>query len=108
MNILEFIQNGGKVRTASGQKVSIESYSSGDNSYPIIGFVFWPNNHKSKLEWNNDGQPKDLVTHKCLNLVPTIPITKHYSIPTSILKDYDNFEELISSQINVLNNNISI
>lgn len=107
MNILDFIKNGGKVRTASGQKVSIESFSS-DTSYPITGFISWPNNHKSRLEWNVDGQPKDLVTHKCLNLVPIIPLTRYYSISNSVLKNYDNFEELISEQTKILNSNISI
>ena len=93
MNILDFIMNGGVVKTSAGHVVTLVNVLP-EQKFGIKGEVNWANGHKSEFEWDEDGYPEDRRTHHCLNLVPVIPVTTYHSISNKLLEKYDSYESL--------------
>lgn len=97
MNILDFIMNGGVVKTSAGHIVTLANVLP-EEKFGIKGEVNWANGHKSELEWDENGYPEDRRTHHCLNLVPVIPVTTYHSISTKSLEKYDSYESLFTNE----------
>lgn len=96
MNILDFIMNGGTVKTSAGHNVKINDIVVTDQ-YGVKGSVVWNNGHESELEWDETGYPQDRRTHHCLNLVPVVFEQVSHTVPYSTLERFNDIESFYKS-----------
>lgn len=94
MNILDFVNQTGKVKVACGLDFKL-SYIKQDSNYPIVGYVIWETGHKSLMAFDVDGYPEDRRTHHGIHLVPCVPVTTYKTIDTSMLLKYSKIQELM-------------
>lgn len=103
MNILDFIMNGGVVKTSAGHIVTLVDIKP-EQKFGIKGEVNWANGHKSSLEWDENGYPEDRRTYHCLNLIPVIPITNYHSVSNELLEKYDSYESFYVNESRKIQN----
>lgn len=94
MNILEYIENGGTVKTSSGHFV--DCYLSDDEVYPIHGNVkdFGSFGFKYFCRWTADGIPENLPTTHGLDLNPTLERIVYDIFSRKELSKYESIFEL--------------
>jgi hypothetical protein len=95
MNILEFIRQGGKCKSAAGHWFHLTDIVEGEQ-YPIKGTLIH-NNEPFKYEWAEDGTPSNLPYTHCLDLVPVIEVIKYKMVDKKELAKYDNIEDFKSA-----------
>ena len=93
MDMIDFLMEGGMVRTSSGHKVEINDVVPHDE-FPIRGTIHWLSGHESIMQWDISGYPKDRRTHYGLNIVPVIPVTTYKPLDKK-LSDYKDYQDLI-------------
>ena len=95
MNIYEFIEQGGKVKTSAGHEVMIRNLNEVKNSeFHIFGEVYMAGT-KFDCFWNKDGQPHKLPLTHGLNLRPYIPKIIYRSVGKEKFKSAKNMFELL-------------
>lgn len=94
MNIYEFIEQGGKVKTSSGHEVIIRNLNEVSNTeFTIFGEVQIANTCFDCF-WNKDGLPHKLPLTHGLNLNPYIPRIVFDKVPNEVLRSAKTIEEI--------------
>lgn len=94
MNILEYIQQGGKCRAKAGYDFILDEFDFEDY-WCIIGRLETAYNYKIKCRWNKDGVPRGLPYTHGLDLMPVIPIVTYKMIKVETLAKYNNIDDMI-------------
>ena len=97
ITILDFINAGGKAKTASGWDFQI-CYTNKDSKYPITGYVIAPNGTKNMYSWDENGFPENLPLTHGLNLIPCVAITKYHMIDMKSMDNFDKVQDLVKSE----------
>lgn len=89
MKIIDYIELGGLVKTASGHWV--DAYLSDDDKYPIYGSIidFGSKDHCMDCKWDENGLPENLPTNHGLDLNPVVEEVIYHTIKRNRLSDYD-------------------
>lgn len=92
MNILDFIKQGGKVKAATGDDVTINSISptathciNGTIHSKVVDF---------QMSWDEDGFPENLPSTHGLNLLAVLPEVKYNVVNTKRLREATSIEDL--------------
>lgn len=93
MNILEFIEQGGKVITAGGCDVIITDIDL-SRHYCLIGTVQPKLYCSYSLSWDKDGFPERLPTTHGQNLLAVVPEIKYNVVPVKRLREANSVDEL--------------
>ncbi len=98
ITVLDFVNAGGRARTAAGYEFQL-SYIAKDQPYPIVGYVINPAGVKSLHKWDINGNPENLPLTHGLNLIPVVPIITYHMIDVKKLNEFDKVQDLINSEI---------
>ena len=105
MNVLEYIENCGSVRTSSGEPVEV--YLSDNEEYPIHGYVLkvLPNGVQIKTDckWDSNGIPINPAENHGLELNPLIKQTIRHIVHRNRLSEYDNIFDFEREELKRLN-----
>lgn len=83
MNMLEWVESGGAVKTANNLTVS--AYLSDDDQYPIAGRV--AGRPEFECQWDCDGRPWRLPTTHGLQLLAIEPVTTYRVVTNAELSE---------------------
>lgn len=92
MNIVEFVQHGGKVVIAGGCNVTITDVNL-SQKYCLTGLVHSPFLTYT-LSWDKDGNPEKLPTTHGQNLLAVMPEIKYNVVSKQDLKEAKSINEL--------------
>lgn len=92
MNILEFVEQGGNVKTSNGNDVHV--LLSDDEHYPIYGTVVSKHTGNNfECKWDENGIPYNLPETHGWELHPVVEIKTYTLINKSILGIFTNIQE---------------
>lgn len=93
MNILEFVKQGGKTKTAAGDFVTITDINE-NVKYCLSGQVH-SKIYEYELIWDEDGNPSNLPCNHGLNLIAVVPVITYNVVSTDQLKEATNVTDLL-------------
>lgn len=73
MNFEEFVKLKGICKTAGGHKIHDLRATGWNKQYPLIGKIEWENGFLMDMEWNKEGQPRNLPLNHGIHLVAVVP-----------------------------------
>lgn len=96
MNLLEYIKDNGKCKSASGHWFTLTELT--NEWYCIRGYLTMDNGFSFNCEWDREGVPRNLPYTHGLNLMPVVSMTKYKVVDTKELHKYSSVEQFNKEQ----------